>query len=99
MLSGICPRGNSSAPGRGNTGIVSRKSIGPRSWAFLGMREALRPRDGGALLREHKRRQFLAAVDGGRMGEAPRLEELDELLARAVVVPFAVTLDDLETLL
>src|SRR5674476_1251838 len=37
MLSGICPRGSSSAPGSGNTGIVPGKSIGRRYSAFIGI--------------------------------------------------------------
>src|SRR2546425_10095541 len=38
----------------------------------------------------------LAPVDGRLVGRPPRLEELYELLARAVVVPFAIAPDDLE---
>src|SRR5262245_3047874 len=48
--------------------------------------------------REQDRRQPLAAFDGGLIGSAPGFEQLYELLARAVVVPFAVALDDLEQL-
>src|SRR3569833_316970 len=99
MLSGICPRGNSSAPGSGNTGIVSGRSIGPRYWAFIGMRESFRRQDEGANLRKQNRRQLLAAFDRRRIGEAPGLEELDELLARAVLVPLAIAADNLEQLL
>src|SRR5262252_5623273 len=47
-------------------------------------------------LREQHRRQPLASVDSGLVGRTPGLEELDELLARAVVVPFAVALHDFE---
>src|SRR5262249_12859546 len=49
-----------------------------------------------ALLRGHDRRQPLPAVHGGLVGRAPGLEELSELLAGAVVVPFAVALDDFD---
>src|SRR6516165_7951532 len=45
---------------------------------------------------EQDRRQPLAPVDGGLVGGAPGLEELNQLLARAVVVPFAIAPDDLE---
>jgi len=45
-------------------------------------------------LREQDRRQPLAPVNGGLIGRAPRLEELHQLLARAVVVPFAIAFDD-----
>src|SRR4051812_64321 len=118
MFSGICPRGSNSAPGRGNTGITSGRSAGPRYCAFIGI-ASLRPppqrhaRGGGhpALdrppsrtmtsekSRKQNRRQFLAALDRRRIGKAPGFEELDELLARAVVVPFAVAPDDLEQML
>src|SRR5882762_9635539 len=50
-------------------------------------------------LREQNRRQPLSSLDGRLIGAAPSLEELQQLLARAIVVPFAVALDDLEQLL
>ncbi len=37
MLSGIWPRGSSSAPGSGNTGITSGRSPGPRYSALIGI--------------------------------------------------------------
>src|SRR5713226_9289318 len=49
-----------------------------------------------ATSREQNRRQPLAPRDRRLVGRTPGLEELDRLLARAVVVPFAVALDDLE---
>src|SRR6185437_11944201 len=49
-------------------------------------------------LREEDRGQSLASFDGRFIRPAPGLEELHQLLARAVVVPFAVALDDLEQL-
>ena len=55
-------------------------------------------RFGTMQLRKQNRRQPLAAFDGGRVGRAPGLEELHQLLARAVVVPLAIALDDLEQL-
>src|SRR4051812_47356288 len=48
------------------------------------------------LLRKQDRRQLLAALHGGVVRRTPRLEELHQLLARAVLVPLAVALDDLE---
>src|SRR5438270_610878 len=45
---------------------------------------------------EQDRRQSLSSLDGRFISAAPRLEELHQLLARAVVVPFAVAPDDLE---
>src|SRR5262249_875241 len=47
-------------------------------------------------LRKQNRRQPLTAIDGGLVGRAPGLEELDQLLARPVVIQFAIALDDLE---
>src|SRR3981081_3766537 len=37
MLRGIWPRGSSSAPGNGNTGMISGKSPGPRYSALIGI--------------------------------------------------------------
>src|SRR5260370_25676710 len=42
------------------------------------------------------RRQPLSAIDGGLVGRAPGLEQLHQLFAPPVVVPFAIALDDLE---
>src|SRR5712691_6179853 len=102
MLSGICPRGNSNAPGSGNTGITSARSPGLLYSAFIGIAALRRQRSTRsrcrtrATLREQDRRQLLAPGDGRLVGRAPGLEEHHELLARAVVVPFAVALDDVE---
>src|SRR5207244_11279786 len=49
-----------------------------------------------AELREQNRTQLAPPADGRFVGRAPRFEELDQLLARLVVVPFAVALDDLD---
>src|SRR6185437_8950273 len=126
MLSGIWPRGNSSAPGSGNTGITSGSSPGPSYSALIGICVPLlarfrakwipvrvtktrqkknRTRNSSSrcayssqnrypLLRntrlgEQDRRQSLASLDGGLVRRAPGLEELHQLLARAVLVPFA----------
>src|SRR5271169_5828731 len=45
-------------------------------------------------LGEQYRRQPFAALDGGFVGRAPGIEELNELLAGAVIIPFTVALDD-----
>src|SRR5437764_11379152 len=50
-------------------------------------------------LRKQNRRQPLAAGNGGLVGRAPGLEELHQLLARAVVVPLAIALDDFHQLI
>src|ERR1700738_1056207 len=49
-------------------------------------------------LGKQNRRQPLASVHRRLIGGAPCLEELHQLLARAVLVPFAVALDDFEQL-
>src|SRR5947209_16832548 len=46
--------------------------------------------------REQNRRQPLAAVDGRLVRRPPSLEELHELLARAVILPLAIAPDDLD---
>src|SRR3954470_15919280 len=97
MLSGICPRGSSSAPGSGNTGRISGRSAGPRYSILIGICPVPWP----CLLALGKQddRQALASLDGCIIRTAPGLEELHQLLAGAVVVPFAVALDDREQLL
>src|ERR1700716_1108883 len=54
----------------------------------------------GKLLRDNSRkqndRQPLASIHGRFIGAAPRLEELHQLLACAILVPFAVALDDFQ---
>src|ERR1700675_4141479 len=51
------------------------------------------------MLSEQNRRQPLAAVDRGFVCRTPCIEKLNELLARAVIIPFAVALDDGDQLL
>src|SRR6266403_3253410 len=115
MLSGIWPRGSSSAPGSGNTGITSGRSPGPRYSALIGicgpgaslqntsLARALTARPVSTFaeyaLREQDRRQPLASIHGGLIGRPPRVEELHQLLSRGIVVPFAVALDELEQLI
>ena len=45
---------------------------------------------------EQDRREAAPALDGRLVGGSPGVEQLDQLLARAVVVPFAVAAHDLE---
>src|SRR3569833_705906 len=101
MLSGIWPRGSSSAPGSGNTGMISGNSAGPRFSALIGIGCLLsHGRACSAMISgEQDRREPLATVDGGLVRAAPGFEELHQLLARAVIVPFAVALDDLEQMI
>src|SRR5678816_1986716 len=53
-----------------------------------------RPRGSG----EEQRREALPAGDRRRVLDAPRLEELHELLARRLLVPAAIAPDDLQQL-
>src|SRR5512133_2419320 len=107
MLSGIWPRGSNSAPGNGNTGMISGSSPGPRYSALIGIccpgqfagsvRVLFTKPCSASLeydLREQNRRQPLASIDGRFVGAAPRFEELHQLLARTVIVPLAIALDD-----
>src|SRR5262249_15110704 len=55
-------------------------------------------RTGCGRSREQDGREPLAAIDGQRVGEAQRLEELEQLLARRRLVPVAVELDHGEQL-
>ncbi len=70
-------------------------------WGGLVLRDALlrsAPQH-EADLRKQNRRQPLAAVQRGFVGRTPGLEELHQLLAGAVLVPFAVALDDGEQMI
>src|SRR2546423_14721495 len=99
MLSGIWPRGKSSAPGSGNTGMISGSSPGPRYSAligicspgqFVGSVRVLFTKPCPVLveydLLEQDRRQPLASIDGGLVGAPPPFDELHQLLVRAVIV-------------
>src|SRR5215208_8091840 len=92
--------------------MISGSSPGPRYSALIGICSPgqfvgsgrvlftkTMPRSGGIpVSREENRRQPLASLDGRLVGAAPRLEELQQLLARAVIVPLAIALDDFEQL-
>ena len=45
---------------------------------------------------KYQRRQFSPRLDGGRVHQAPGLEEFHQLLASRVFVPLAVALDDFQ---
>src|SRR4051794_39285334 len=109
MLSGISPRGSSSAPGNGNTGRISGRSAGPRYSMLIGIWSPLcassttlnappAVMDQSSSGKQDDR-QALASLDGCIVRAAPGFEELHQLLAGAVVVPFAVALDDRQQLL
>src|SRR6476660_2655643 len=90
MLSGSRPPGSSNTPANGKIGSVSG------SCAKLGS-NLLRPIT-TVTSREQDGREALAAGDRERIGEAERLEELQQLLARRALVPGAVCLDHVEQL-
>src|SRR5262249_49191633 len=54
---------------------------------------------GTGRLGEQDRRQALASGDRRFVGRPPRLETLEELLARAIIIPFAVAPHDLDQLI
>src|SRR6478736_4995282 len=90
MLSGSLPPGSSNTPDNGKIGSVSG------SCSKLGS-NLLRPIT-TVTSREQDGREALAAGDRERIGEAERLEELQQLLARRRLVPVAVELDHGEQL-
>src|SRR5262245_21953142 len=89
MLSGRRPRGRSSTPVNGKIGMTGGNSSKLRS-------------NGEPLMSRHSRKQNRgkppARSDRERIGRPHRLEELEELLARGVLVPGAVAPDDLQEL-
>src|SRR6266404_9616990 len=89
MLSGSFPRGSSRTPVSGKIGSVAGSS------ASRGSKLADMPPAG---LREEDRRQPPPRRQRQRIGRPHRLEELDELLARRLLVPLACPLDDLQEL-
>src|SRR5918993_3695653 len=90
MLSGICPRGRSRAPGRGKTGITDGQSSGPRYTAFIPM--PISPN--GWASGKQDRGELPPSREGHLVHGTPGLEELNELLACAVIVPIAVAAND-----
>src|SRR5262252_2646087 len=62
----------------------------------LPRRAAARNESNARFLREQDRREASSASDGRLVGRTPGVEQLDQLLAGAVVVPFAVAPDDLQ---
>src|SRR5882724_8939446 len=89
------PPGSSSTPDKGKIGSVSGSCSKLGSKGLRpGTRSVMPARRSG----EQDGRQPLAAVDGERIGEAQRLEELQKLLAGGFLVPLAVGLDHGEQL-
>src|SRR6478609_5552744 len=97
MLSGSLPPGSSSTPDSGKIGSVSGScsKLGSKG-LWPGVRSLMsRPERASG---KQNRRQPLATVDRQRIGEAQRLEELQQLRARRCLVPVAVGLDHGEQL-
>src|SRR5271165_6977582 len=88
MLSGSSPRGSSSTPVRGNSGRLAGKGRGSRCWLPATVKAP------GS--REQDRGEALARLHRQRIGRPHRLEQLDQLLARGLLVPVAIGLDDLQ---
>src|SRR5665213_1058048 len=82
MLSGSCPRGSSSTPVSGKIGRMPGSAPEDRSSAA-----SLMAPDAS---REHQRGEAAPRRHGQRVGRSHDLEELDELLARRLLVPGAV---------
>src|SRR5437016_1377289 len=90
MLSGRRPRGSSKTPVKGKIGRTSGSTNGSRVLGRSLMPCAsFSPRSS----RKHQRRQPPPGAQGQRVGRAHHLEELDELFARRLLVPFAVALE------
>src|SRR4051812_39451295 len=97
MLSGSRARGSSNTPTSGKIGstsgrVVCRTRSSATSCGSLMARRPFWPLWLSGL-REHQRRQPPPRAQGQRIGRPHRLEELDELLARRLLVPFAVALE------
>src|SRR6185295_18535899 len=89
MLSGSRPRGNSKAPGSGNTGMTGGRS----------KREGRLASIATMALRKEQRRQSPPPASHRRIGRAERLEQRQQLCARSRLVPIAVAANALEQLL
>src|SRR5439155_16737352 len=88
MLSGRRPRGSSSTPVSGKIGRIEGSVVPPS--------RSLIP---GSPLGKHLGREPTPAAQGQRIGRPHRLEEFDELLARRLLVPFAVALEEAQELI
>src|SRR5208283_4447136 len=103
MLSGSSPRGNSSAPARGNSRSVRGSSSVERYGLFMLMprpspRRRSSPLRTTSASREEQRRQLPARRHGRLVSRPPCLEELHQLLAGAIVVPTTVAPNNVKKL-
>src|SRR4051812_49308028 len=96
MLSGSRPPGRSSAPASGNTAISGGRSSKAGWNAATVVRLLVPALRTWAGLAEQQGGEFAPGRQGRRFVEAPSLEELQQLLARRLVVPGAVAADRLQ---
>src|ERR1700754_1552379 len=90
MLSGRLPPGSRIAPRSGKIGKrVGMAPLRPASTIATAPAPLVRPTSG-----EQDRRQLAPTGNGRRVIGTERLEELDQLLARRLVLPFAVLAHD-----
>src|SRR5947209_19236530 len=95
MLSGRRPRGSKRTPVRGKIGRTSGSTNGSR---VLGRSLMPCASFSPPPSREHQRGQPPPRAQGQRIGRPHHLEELDELLSRRLLVPFAVALEERQEL-
>src|SRR5438132_6639838 len=88
MLSGSRPRGSSSTPVSGKIGRIKGSAVPPS--------RSLIP---GSPSGKHLGGEPPPATQGQRIGRPHRLEEFDELLARRLLVPLAVALEEAQKLI
>src|SRR5437763_374542 len=93
-VSWIGRRGRSSAPSSGKSGRVGGMSAGPLYSRLSFIVSDTLYGAGEIVALEPDCREFAPRCDRSRVHESPGLEELQKLLARGFVVPFAVVPDD-----
>src|SRR6185369_17601849 len=84
MLSGSLPRGNSRTPLSGKIGRIAGSAAVPLGCSLIG----------SSLSGKHHRRKSPAAAEGQWIGRTHDLEKLDQLLARRLLVPLAIPLEE-----
>src|SRR5512133_3563209 len=86
MLSGNLPRGSSSTPVSGKIGRMAASPAPP-------LRSLITPASG-----KHHGGQPSSTAQGQRIGRSHDFEELDELFARRLLVPFAIAFEQRQQL-
>src|SRR5687767_4104299 len=85
MFNGSLPAGSSSAPSSGNTGMVCGRS---------GKRSAATAAPVAVTSGKQDRRERAAALEGRFVCRAQGLEDLQQFLARGILVPAAIAAND-----